>query len=137
MRVFLVARYSRGNDEAEELADTLVAATQAAGHTPFVGWREIRERNLSTGREWMPFIKTLLSTCDLLVLVYEEALRGGFVELGMAYAQALPIWVCSKPGQTISNSVRGCAEKIILYESLDELSRRLLEEYRLYKTELS
>ncbi len=126
MRVFLVARYSRGDDEAEELADILETATQEAGHTPFVGWREIRKRQLSTGREWMPFIKRLLSTCDQLVLVYEEALRGGFVELGMAYAQSLPIWVFAKPEQSISNSVRGCAEKIMLYESLDELYHQLV-----------
>ncbi len=137
MKVFLVIKYSRGNDESAELADTLVTATQVAGHTPFVGWREIRKRHLSAGREWMPFIKTLLSTCDLLILVYEESLRGGFVELGMAYAQSLPIWVLCRRGQSISNSVQGCAEKIILYESLDDVSHRLLKEYRQYKTEPS
>jgi len=62
----------------------------------------------------MPLIKRLLSTCDLLILVYEEALRGGFVELGMASAQSLPIWVLSRSGQSLSNSVRGCAENILL-----------------------
>jgi hypothetical protein len=72
---------SHGNDELAELADTLVTATQLAGHTPFVGWREIRNRHLSAGREWMPFIKTLLSTCDLLILVYEESLRGGLCQV--------------------------------------------------------
>lgn len=136
MKVFLVVKYSRGNDGLAELADTLVATTHRAGHTPFVGWREIRQKHLSAGREWMPFIKTLLSTCDLLILVYEESLRGGFVELGMAYAQSLPIWVLSRPGQSISNSVQRCAEKMILYESLDELPQRLFNEYRQYKAEL-
>lgn len=81
MEVFLVVKYSRGNDELAELADTLVATTQKAGHTAFVGWQEIRKKHLSAGREWMLFIKTLLSTCDLLILVYEESLRGGFVEI--------------------------------------------------------
>jgi hypothetical protein len=137
MKVFLVAKYSRGNDEFAELADTLVTVTRAAGHTPFVGWREIRQRHFSTGGEWMPFIKRLLSTCDLLILVYGEALRGGFVELGMAYAQSIPIWVLSRSGQSLSNSVQGCAEKIILYESLEELSHHLLEAYRQYKAETS
>jgi hypothetical protein len=135
MKVFLVAKYSRGNDELAALADTFVTATQRAGHTPVVGWREIRKRQLSTGREWMPFIKALLSTCDLLILVYEESLRGGFVELGMAYAQSLPIWVLSKPEQSISNSVQGCAEKLLLYESLDDVSHRLLQAYHQYKAE--
>lgn len=137
MKVFLVAKYSRGNDELAELADILVKTTQEAGHTPFVGWREIRHKHLSTGREWMPFIKRLLSTCDLLILVYEESLRGGFVELGMAYALSLPIWVLSRPEQSISNSVQGCAENMLLYESLDELSHCLLEAYRQYETEPS
>ncbi|HLZ55691.1 MAG TPA: hypothetical protein VKR06_01985 [Ktedonosporobacter sp.] len=127
---FLVIKYSRGQDELAELADTLAKATQEAGHTPSVGWREIRERHLSTGHEWMPFIKGMLSTCDLLILVYDESLRGGFVELGMAYAQALPIWVLARPGQSISNSVQGCAEKILLYESLEEASHRLLQAFR-------
>jgi len=82
----------------------------------------------------MPFIKSLLDTCDLLILVYEESLRGGFVE---PYALSLPIWVLSRPGQAIFNSVQRCAEKILLYESLDELSQRLLETYRQYETEPS
>jgi hypothetical protein len=43
MKVFLAVKYSRENDELAELADTLVAATQRAGHTPFVGWREMRK----------------------------------------------------------------------------------------------
>lgn len=81
----------------------------------------------------MPFIKTLLRTCDLLILVYEESLRRGFVELGMAYAQSLPIWILAKPGQSISSSVQGCAAKMILYESLDEASHRLFNEYRQHK----
>jgi hypothetical protein len=137
MKVFLVVKYSCGNDELAELADTLVTVSQEAGHTPFVGWREIRKRHLSAGRDWMPYIKRLLSTCDLLILVDEESLRGGFVELGMAYAQSLPIWVLCRPGQSISNSVQGCAEKIIRYESFDELSHHLLEAYLQYKTEPS
>ena len=36
MKVFLVTKYSRGNDEFAELADALVTVTQAAGHTPFI-----------------------------------------------------------------------------------------------------
>ena len=134
MKVFLVAKYSRGDDERATFADTLVTATRKAGHTPFVGWREIRNRRLSTGQKWMPFIKESLSTCDLLVLAYEETLRGGFVELGMAYAQSIPIWVLSRPGQPISNTVQGCAEKHLLYENLDELSHRLLEAYQQSRT---
>ena len=43
MKVFLVIKYSRGQDDLAELADTLEKATQEAGHTPFVGWREIRD----------------------------------------------------------------------------------------------
>jgi hypothetical protein len=135
MKVFLVIGYKRTTGGSEELADSLVTVTQLADHTPCVGWREIRKRHFSTGREWMPFIKTLLSTCDLLILLYEDSLRGGFVELGIAYAQSLPIWVLSRPGQSISHSVQGCAEKIILYESLDRLPHLLLQAYRQYKTE--
>ena len=120
MKVFLVPTESRGNDEFAERTDTVGTGTQAAGHTPFVGWREIRQRHCSPGREWMPCIKRLLSTCDLLILVYEEALRGGCVELGMASAQSLPLWVPSRSGQSLSNSVQGCAENMVLSESLDE-----------------
>jgi hypothetical protein len=70
----------------------------------------------------MPFLTGLLIPCDLLMLVYEEALRGGFVELGRAPAQSLPLGVFSRSGPSLSNSVRGCAENMLLSERLDECS---------------
>ena len=130
MNIFIVVKYRQGNDELTTLANTLAAATQAVGHLPLVGWREIRKRNFSSGREWMSFIKTMISTCALLVLVYDESLHGGFVELGIAYARAIPIWVLSRPGQMLSNSVGGCAEKIILYESTEALYTHLVKAYQ-------
>jgi hypothetical protein len=135
MNVFIVVKYNCGNTELDALADELERVTHAVGHRPVVGWREVVQRQFTSGQEWMPFIKQCIRTCNLFILMYDESLRGGFVELGIAYAAQIPIWVLCKEGTRISNSVRGCANKIISYRDLAMASEQLRDAYCTWNTE--
>ena len=36
----------------------------------------------------------------------------------------IPIWLCHKPDERVSSSMRGCADVTIEYESLDDLMKK-------------
>jgi hypothetical protein len=126
--VFIVVKYS--HPEAELLTDRLVALTSTAGYRPFVGYREIRDRSLTNGAQWMPFIKQQLAQAQLCVLVYDAALRGGLVEAGIAFAYNIPIWLFAQHDLAISRSVVGCAARLFEYDGLDNLEQQLAQAYR-------
>ena len=109
--------------------------TAAAGHYSCVGFREIRRRNWTDGKIWMPFIKERLAQAQLCVLVYDPALRGGFVELGIAFAYAIPIWLVARRGSPLSRSVAGCATRIIIYKDGGDLEAQLMLAYQVWRPE--
>jgi hypothetical protein len=125
--VFIVVKYA--HPEAELVTDRLITLTNTAGYQPFVGYREIRDRQLTDGTQWMLFIKQQLSHAQLCLLVYDPLLRGGLVEAGIAFAYAIPIWLCVQRDLAISRSVVGCATRLFTYEGLPDLERQLTHAY--------
>ena len=76
----------------------------------------------------MPFVRGHLRCADLVILLNHPELRGGLIEAGMAYAWDIPIWLCHKPGERVSSSMRGCADVTIEYTTLDELHDKLSDQ---------
>jgi hypothetical protein len=126
--VFIVVKYS--HPEAELISDRLVTLTNTAGYQSFLGYREIRDRQLTDGTQWMPFIKQQLAQAQLCLLVYDPLLRGGLVEAGIAFAYAIPIWLIVQRDLAISRSVLGCATRLFRYDRLHDLEQQLAQAYR-------
>ena len=59
-----------------------------------------------------------------MFVFYLPELRGGLIELGITYANQIPIWLCHKAGERVSTSALGCAVIITKYRSLADLKKQ-------------
>lgn len=125
MNIFIGMKVPRTDRELRLAADLLVATVKSARHTPFLATDEIVRHDLSDPYDFMPFVREHLHRADLVILLNHPELRGGLIEAGMAYAWDIPIWLCHKPGERVSSSMRGCADETIEYTSLDDLRDKL------------
>ena len=125
MKIFIAMKVPRADKELRLAADLLAATVKSTGHQPFLATVEIAQRGLTDPKDFMPFVRQNLRDADLLILLNHPDLRGGLIETGMAYAWDIPIWLCHKPGERVSSSMRGCADVTIEYETLNDLRDKL------------
>ena len=116
----------------KSLVLTASAQVQAAGLTPFVAYQEIAQRRMASAQEFMPFVRQKLLACELCLVMYHPELRGGLIEMGMAYAAGIPIWLCCQPGEPVSSSARGCANLVLEYSDPLSLSHALRQPLELF-----
>ncbi len=133
MRIFLSLKVPRGDVEREAIVSQLEEAIRATGHIPFVAVDEIVEAGLTAPKDFMPFVRDELADCDLMVVVYHPELRGGLIEVGIAYQRKIPIWLCHKAEEKVSSSMIGCTDEIFEYVGVDDLSEKILERLSLSK----
>ena len=125
MKIFIAMKVPRGDKDLRLTADLVTAAVKSAGHQPFLATDEIARRGLTDPREFMPFVRGHLHSANLAIVINHPELRGGLIEAGMAYAWDIPIWLCCKPGERVSSSMRGCADVTIEYRTLENLQDQL------------
>lgn len=130
MRVFIALKVPRGDTQREQLSALLAEQVRLAGHTPFVAWEEIVRAGLTSPAAFMPFVRQAILESDLLLVAYHPELRGGLIEMGIAYAAGIPIWLLHPAGGALSSSARGCAGRVIAYANLDNLRTRLKENFQ-------
>ena len=125
MKIFVSMKAIRAEVELASVTLALDSAIRTTGHEPFIATQEIANAGMTSPKEFMPFVRSTLASCDLCIIIYHPELRGGLIEAGMAYAQEIPIWLCHRVGERVSSSMRGCADVTIEYESLDDLRIKL------------
>jgi len=125
MKIFIGMKVPRTDNELRLVADLLVATVELTGHSPFLATEEIARQNLTDPSAFMPFVREHLRRANLVIILNHPELRGGLIEAGMAYAWDIPIWLCHKPGERVSSSMRGCAYVTIEYTSLEDLRDKL------------
>ena len=125
MKIFLSLKAPHGDDTQRDASLALTDAVRAAGHESFVAWNEIEEKRLSP-QQFMPFVREHLLSCKLLLILYHPELRGGLIELGIAFAYGIPIWLAHHRGETVSSSALGCANRVLEYETLEDLKQMTL-----------
>jgi len=130
MRVFIALKVPRGDPAREQVSALLAEQVRQAGHTPFVAWEEIVRAGLSTPAEFMPFVRGAIAESGLLLAAYHPELRGGLIEMGIAYAGNVPIWLLHPAGGAVSSSALGCASRVIAYADFDDLRLQLQENFR-------
>ena len=133
MKIFISLKTPRGDAELEQLALLTNRVIQLAGHEPFVATWEITNAEFSDAKGFMPFVRQHVRTSELMIVLNHLELRGGLIELGMAYALGIPIWLCHIQGEKVSSSALGCADLTIEYTSLEDLRIQLTA----YLSELS
>ncbi|MCW5876041.1 MAG: hypothetical protein KIS85_04075 [Anaerolineales bacterium] len=121
MQVFVSAKAAY--TEQVDLLDLIEARLEAAGRPCFIATRELERRGLAPG--FMDAIRVELQRSDLLIVLYAPELRGGLVELGIAYALDIPIWLLCQAGEKVSRTALECASKVISYGDLEDLRTKL------------
>jgi hypothetical protein len=131
-KVFISLKVPRGDPELDQLATLTADLVHQAGMNPFVAPYAIAENGLVNPKDFMPFARQHALTSDLMIVYYHPELRGGLIEMGLAYANEIPIWLCykmpgqgDKVGQKISSSALGCTDIKIEYDNLDTLNRKV------------
>ena len=126
MNIFISLKAPRDDGDLRVASLALAEAVRAAGHKPFVAWQEIEEKGLSP-HQFMPFVREHLRACDLLLVLYHPELRGGLIELGIAYAYGIPIWLAHRGEEQVSSSALGCVDLVLEYASLEDLQKKILD----------
>jgi len=125
MKIFISQKVPRGDEELRLISDLLLATVKSSGHQPFLATDEIARAGFSAPQDFMPFVREHLADADLFIVVYHPELRGGLIEVGIAYERGIPIWLCHKPEEKVSSSMLGCADMVMTYENVDELKEKV------------
>jgi len=126
MKIFMSLKAPRDDDDLRAASLVMAEAVRAAGHEPFAAWQEIENIGLSP-QQFMPFVREHLRTCELLLVLYHPELRGGLIELGIAYAYGVPIWLAHRGEEQVSSSALGCTDLVLEYSSWDDLQKKILD----------
>ena len=127
-KIFVAMKVPRqGDGQREQLARQLAAWIAHAGYEPFIAYREIQRQGNPSPQVFMPFVRQAMRTCCLAIILYPPALRGGLIEVGLAYAEGIPIWVAYTTGEQVSSSLLGCAERVLVYNNPEDLQEQLTQ----------
>ena len=125
MKIFVSMKVPRADVELASVISVLDSTIRTAGHTPFIATEEIAKAGMTSPQEFMPFVRRELATCDLFIVIYHPELRGGLIEVGIAYERRIPIWLCHKPEEKVSSSMLGCADVVLTYNDVADLKEKV------------
>jgi hypothetical protein len=125
MKILIVTKNLRDHPSRENVVSQVCELVRQAGHEPFLAYLEIGRQGLVDAREFMPFVRNHIRKSSLMIVLYEPELRGGLIEMGVAYAFEVPIWLFYRLGERLPSSALGCARQVIPYTSLQDLSSQL------------
>jgi len=137
MKTFISLKVPRGDAELESIITHLRDAIHATGHIPFVATEEIARAGLTAPKDFMPFVREHLADTNLFIVIYHPDLRGGLIEVGIAYERRIPIWLCHKADEKISSSMLGCADVTIEYNDVDDLKEKVMKMLKKETSEVS
>ena len=127
MKIFVSMKVPRADVQLASVISAMDSAIRTAGHTPFIATQEIAKVGMTSPQEFMPFVRQHLATCDLCIVIYHPELRGGLIEAGIAYQRRIPIWLCHKPNEKVSSSMRGCSDLVLTYNDANDLKEKIKE----------
>ena len=127
MKIFISLKVPRGDEELRLVSDLLLATVKSAGYQPFLATDEIARAGLTASQDFMPFVRKHIADTELFIIIYHPELRGGLIEVGIAYERRIPIWLCHKKDEKVSSSMLGCADVVITYNDVDDLREKVRE----------
>ena len=130
-KIFVAMKVPRQGDEERRLiAQMLAESITRSGREPFIAYQEIQGLGSPPPQAFMPFVRQAMRACQLAIILYDPALRGGLIEAGLAYAEGIPIWVAHTTGEQVSSSLLGCAERVLVYHDPADLQEQLTRALR-------
>ncbi len=127
-KIFIAMKVPRQGDEQRKLiAQMLAESITRSGHEAFIAYQEIQSLGSPSPQAFMPFVRQAMRSCQLAIILYHPALRGGLIEAGLAYAEGIPIWVAHTPDEQVSSSLLGCAERVLVYRRPADLQEQITQ----------
>lgn len=123
MKIYLAIKF-HSDFSNRAFIEELSSALERAGHTTIVAVRDFEQWGALkfSNKEIMTQDFKAIKESDLLLVEFSEKGVGLGVATGFAKALGKPIVVIAKTGSEISDTIEGTADKIIFYNSVDELT---------------
>lgn len=124
-RIFITTPYKNAENKVE--IEHLCSLVRQAGFEDFCFVRDVEHYThiFTDPHELMQRAFEEIKKSDWLLIDVTNKPTGRAIEAGIAFALKKKIVVMMKKGTKVKDSVRGIADKIIEYDSLDDISRHL------------
>jgi len=123
--MFITTSYE-GTSNKKEI-EHLCTVVKLAGFVDVCFIRDVEhfEHRVDDPKELMRRAKEEIAKCDWLLVDVSDKPTGRAIEAGIAYALGKKIVVVMKKGTQIKDTVRGIADAIIEYNSIDDIDEPL------------
>ncbi len=123
MKAFLSIKYF-DDMRNKEIIEKICFALEKSFLKTFVFARDVQnyKKCTLTASETMKRAFSEIESSDLLVVEASEISIGVGIEAGYAYSLGIPIYLVSKEGTKVSNSIKGIAKKHMVYKAYEEIS---------------
>ncbi len=125
MKIYITAPFRNGENKKE--IEELCSVVKQSGFEDFCFIRDIEnyQKIFNDSHELMRRAKEEIEKCDGLLIDYDGPGNGRIIELGIAYALNKKIFLITKKGTTVKDTVTGVADKIIEYENIEDIIKPL------------
>lgn len=128
MKMYVTSRFKDATTHKDDI-EHLCRAVKTAGYDDFSFIRDIEQFNphhFATQQEvWQASLDSLRQCDALLIDVSDQPSGGRNVEVGMAYALGMPIFVIVRRGTPYKSFYDGVATKVIVYNTIDDIVSEL------------
>ena len=124
-RIFITSSYKNAENKAE--IEHLCSLVRQAGFEDFCFVRDVEhyKQIFTNPKALMQRAYEEIKKSDWLLIDVTNKPTGRAIEAGIAFALKKKIVVIMKKGTNVKDSIRGIADKIIEYKSIDEIVSQL------------
>ena len=122
MKIYLAIKF-HSDFSNREFIEQISSALEKAGHSTVVAVRDFEQWGVLkfSNKQIMKQDFEAIQGVDMLLVEFSEKGVGLGVATGFAKALNKPIVVIAKTGTEISDTIEGTADRIIFYDSIDDL----------------
>lgn len=130
LKAFLSLKFYEG-DVSKKMVDGITEALAKVNIHTFVAVRDIEKYGEVKGLDMQNFMPKYafpeMETSNLMVIEYSEAGAGLGMGADHAYCHSVPLYLVAKTGSKISTTVNSVAEKVIFYDTYDDITKAFKE----------
>jgi len=130
IKAFLSLKFYDG-DASKKLVDGITDALAKLNIYTFVAVRDVEKygevKDLDMANFMPKYAFPEMETSDIMVIEYSEAGAGLGMGADHAYCYGVPVYLIAKTGSKISTTVNSVAEKVIFYDTFDDITKAFKE----------
>ena len=129
MKVYITSTY-KGEENKVEI-ENICSLVRQSGFEDFSFIRDIEsyQKTFTDTKELMNRAKEEILKCDALLLDVTQKSTGRTIEAGIAFANGKKIIIIAKRGACIKDTLKGVADVVIEYDTLEDIVEPLTSFY--------